>query len=129
MTVTELWYRFAFPVRFARQRRLRSQRRGRGVDDFLRELELTEDQLPVAHAAWSALQTCALVDDFVPGAGDDLLDIYALAGEELVEELIEPMLAQLGLASRLGDLSAGQFNQMRQVRDVVFWVVELTRSP
>lgn len=68
------------------------------VDAFARSLEGGDRRLEIARFLWKILREEALVPDFRPGADDSLSKVYAMGPEEVRDDVIDPLLAKLGLS-------------------------------
>lgn len=67
----------------------------------------------------------ALVPDFRPEVNDDLVEVYAMGPEEIVDDILEPLSTQLNLDVSGIDFKALGFASVRTPADVAHFVMKM----
>lgn len=112
-------YRFLFPFRSRRQDRLREERMDVDVNSFASALTRKgKRHNEIARLLWNAMREVALVSDFRPAPDDSLADLHAMGPEEVLDELIEPLLDQLGLSVEGIDFAGFDFDSVKTPGDI-----------
>lgn len=117
-------YRFIFPFRSRLQNHLREERLIVDVDAFARRFE-DGRQPDVPRSLWELLREAAFVPDFRPDPDDSLAKVYAMGPEEVWDDVIEPLLAKLGLSVSGIDFTGFDFSSVATPRDVVAFIVKV----
>jgi hypothetical protein len=118
-------YRFIAPFRSRLQLRLRQQRLNVDLAAFAQALQLSEKHIYIAEALWEKLREDALVADFRPDPDDDMARIYAMGVEEVMYDIIEPLLEKLGLSIDKFDLTDIDFKLIATPRDLAKFFVRV----
>jgi hypothetical protein len=117
-------YRFTAPLRSRLQNRLREQRLNVDVDAFARGFEDSR-QPDVPRSLWELLREAAFISDFRPDPDDNLSKVYAMGPEEVRDDVIEPLLAKLGLSVSGIDFTGFDFSSLATPRNVVAFVMKV----
>jgi hypothetical protein len=72
----------------------------------------------IARCLWDALREAAFVPDFRPDVDDDLMKIYAMGGEEVRDDLVEPIANALELDTEHADFRSLDFSALSTPKDV-----------
>ena len=123
------FYRFAFPFRSRRQKRLRAERKhvtwevfSRGIEDGSRHDEITR-------SLWDHLRNNqAFVEDFRPLPEDDLAEVYAMGPEEVRDDLIDPITEKLNLDLSRYDFKGFDFASLKTPSDVARFLMSLAAN-
>ncbi|MBM5812409.1 MAG: hypothetical protein FJ191_10665 [Gammaproteobacteria bacterium] len=117
-------YRFTAPFRSRLQERLRGERLNVDVDAFARGFE--DGQHPERpRLLWELLREVAFVPDFRPDPDDSLSKVYAMGPEEVRDDVIEPLLAKLGLSVIGIDFTGFDFSSIVTPKDVIGFVMKV----
>ena len=118
-------YPFIFPFRTRLQRRLREERLNADVAAFARGVEDAR-QLEVLRLLWELLREAAFVPDFRPDPDDSLSKVYAMGPEEVMYDVVEPLLTKLELSVSGIDFTGFDFSSVFTPRDVVAFVINVS---
>lgn len=117
-------YRFTAPFRSRLQNRLREERLNVDADVFARGFEdIRQPEVP--RLLWELLREEAFVPDFRPDPDDSLSRAYAMGPGEVRDDLIDPLLAKLGLSVSGIDFTGFDFSSVATPRDVVAFVIKV----
>lgn len=107
------------------QSRLRNDRLGVNVGTFATQLKDSDRYPEIAPALWELLREQAFIDDFRPEPDDNLYKVFAMDPEIVRDELIDVLLAKLGLSVSGIDFAGFDFASITTPRDVSEFVVKV----
>lgn len=94
------------------------------VDAFARTCE--DGQHPeMPRLLWELLRELAFVPDFRPDPDDSLAKVYAMGPEEVRDDVIEPLLARLGVSVSGIDFTGFDFSSVVTPKDVMAFVMKI----
>ena len=117
-------YRFTAPFRSRLQNRLREERLNVDVDAFARGFGDSQ-QPDMPRLLWQLLREAAFVPDFRPAPDDSLSKVYAMGPQEVRDDVIEPLLAKLGLSVSGIDFTGFDFSSVSTPRDVIAFIIKV----
>jgi hypothetical protein len=122
-------YRFTAPFRSRLQNRLRRERLNIDADVFARGFEDSRIdpglQADGIWLLWELLREAAFISDFRPDPDDSLSAVYAMGPEEVRDDVIEPLLAKLGLSTSGIDFTGFDFSSIVTPKDVLAFVMKV----
>ena len=122
-------YPYLFPFRTRLQRRLREERLQVDYSDFAEGINDGRLHEPVSRFLWNCLSgERALVPDFRPKVNDDLAKVYGMGPEEIVDDILEPLTAQLDLDVSGIDFKALGFGSIKTPADVAHFVMKMATA-
>jgi hypothetical protein len=95
------------------------------VDAFARGFEGDDQHPEIPRHLWELLRETAFVPDFKPAPEDALSQVYAMGPEEVMYDVIEPLLTRLGLSVSGIDFTGFDFASVATPRDVVAFVTKV----
>ena len=123
------FYRFAFPFRAQRQRRLRENREDVTWEVFSRGIVVGCRHEEITRSIWDHLRDSqAFIEDFRPLPEDGLAEIYAMGAEEVRDNLIEPISDMLNLDLSRYDFKGFDFAALKTPSDVAQFLMTLARE-
>jgi hypothetical protein len=119
-------YPYLFPFRTRLQRRLREERLQVDYSDFAEGINDGPLHETISRFLWNCLSVeRALVPDFRPEVNDDLAKVYAMGPEEIIDDILEPLTAQLNLDVSGIDFKALGFDSIKTPADVAHFVMKM----
>lgn len=98
------------------------------IDTFARGFEGGDRHPEIIRSLWDLLREDAFVPDFRPDPEDDLIKIYAKGPEEVMYDVIEPLLTRLGLSVSGMDFRGFDFASVATPKDVGAFVMKVADS-
>lgn len=117
-----------FPFRSRLQRRLRQERLNKDLTDFTLRLGDGPHIAEISKCLWDKLREVAFVPDFRPDIDDNLMDIYAIDGEEVRDDLVEPIVEVLGIDTSNMDFSNLDFSSISTPKGVAGLLVRIASA-
>jgi hypothetical protein len=98
------------------------------LDSFVSGFGVGDRPSEIARLLWDMLRDLAFVPDFRPDSGDSLSRVYAMGPEEVLDDLIEPLLAKLGLSVSGIDFTGFDLALIDTPMDVVRLMVKVAEA-
>jgi hypothetical protein len=121
------FYRFAFPFRSRLQARLCEERLNVDVDAFARPFD-DSSRPEVPRLLWDMIRERAFVSDFRPDLDDSLDKVHAMGWEEVEDEMILPLLKELGLSTSGIDFTGFDFTSITTPREVIAFILKIAEA-
>lgn len=119
-------YPYMFPFRTRLQRRLREERMQTDYSTFAAGIGDGPHREAISRFLWDCFcDGRAFVPDFRPDVSDDLAKVYAMGPEEIIDDILEPLTAQLRLDVEALDFKALGFDSIKTPADVAHFVMRL----
>ena len=123
------WYRWAFPFRTKKQRKLRQNREGESLESFTKSLDEGPCRHVVAAFLWKHIRDeLAFVPDFRPAANDSFSKVYGLHIDDLRDDVLDPLTDQCGIDTSGMDFAGQDLSLIDTPADVNRFISGLATS-